>query len=121
MSELATKTCTTMTESEISQGNARERDGSAESASTNFGKSSEDASVQMSFHPCTMRDVAGLAGVSTATVSRALNCSGNVSPETRTKVLHAISQLKYCPDPYAAELGRRPKKLNAHVSEPARQ
>jgi len=123
MSELATsnKTFTTRGESRMSPGNARERDGLAESAYANFGESKGDAPAQMSFRPSTMRDVAGLARVSTATVSRALNGSGSVSPETRRKVLHAISQLKYCPNLYAAELGRSPKRSNAHVSELARQ
>jgi hypothetical protein len=44
---------------------------------------------------CTLRDVAQLSGVSTATVSRVINRAGNVSSKTRSKVLSAISRLKY--------------------------
>ena len=51
-------------------------------------------------------DVARAAGVSTATVSRVMNGSLNVSNSTRRKVANAISQLQYCPNPYAAELRR---------------
>jgi LacI family transcriptional regulator len=40
----------------------------------------------------TIRDVASEAGVSTATVSRVLNGSANVSPETRAVVLQAIER-----------------------------
>ena len=55
---------------------------------------------------CTIKDVAGHAGVSTATVSRVINGGVNVSGEARTAVLSAISLLRYCPNPHAAELGR---------------
>jgi hypothetical protein len=54
----------------------------------------------------TIKDVAGLAGVSTTTVSRVMNGAGNVSGETKTKVLTAISSLQYCPNGNAAELRR---------------
>jgi DNA-binding LacI/PurR family transcriptional regulator len=47
-----------------------------------------------------------MAGVSTATVSRVLNGSDRVSREIQTRVLSAISRLQYCPNPYAAALGR---------------
>ncbi len=55
---------------------------------------------------CTVKDVARLAGVSTATVSRVTNGACNVSSKTRTKVVSAISRLKYCPNAHASELGR---------------
>jgi len=55
---------------------------------------------------CTLRDVAQLAGVSTATVSRVMNGAESVSSHTRSKVLSAISKLKYSPDVHAVELGR---------------
>src|SRR5579863_5574656 len=54
----------------------------------------------------TIKDVADLAAVSTATVSRVVNGTGNVSGETRTRVLTAISTLQYYPNAHAAELGR---------------
>ena len=55
----------------------------------------------------TVKDIAHLAGVSVATVSRVTNDAGNVSPETKEKVLSAISTLNYCPNTYAAQLARR--------------
>jgi|HubBroStandDraft_5_1064220.scaffolds.fasta_scaffold45714_2 hypothetical protein len=55
----------------------------------------------------TVKDIANLAGVSIATVSRVTNEAGNVSHETRSKVLWAISTLQYCPNPTAAQLARR--------------
>jgi hypothetical protein len=54
----------------------------------------------------TMRDVARVAGVSTATVSRVISGGESVSGKTRTEVLKAISSLQYCPNAHAAELGR---------------
>ena len=55
---------------------------------------------------CTVKDVARLAGVSTATVSRVTNGACNVSNKTRTKVVSAILRLKYSPNAHASELGR---------------
>ena len=43
------------------------------------------------------RDVARLAGVSTATVSRTLNSPDRVDPETRERVLAAARRLRYLP------------------------
>ncbi len=45
----------------------------------------------------TIRDVADHAGVSIATASYALNESGRISPETRSRVLKAAQELKYTP------------------------
>jgi Bacterial regulatory proteins, lacI family len=55
----------------------------------------------------TVKDIANLAGVSIATVSRVTNDTGNVSDETKSRVLWAISKLQYCPNPTAAQLARR--------------
>lgn len=55
---------------------------------------------------CKMRDVARLAGVSIATVSRVINGSDNVSDQKRAKVLSIASDLRYSPNAHAAELGR---------------
>ena len=45
----------------------------------------------------TSHDVARLAGVSQATVSRVLRCDSKVKPVTRERVEHALSQLRYEP------------------------
>lgn len=52
----------------------------------------------------TMRDVAELAGVSTATVSHVINGSKKLSPETTEHVLRAISQVNYMPNTLAKSL-----------------
>lgn len=49
----------------------------------------------------TLQDVAKLAGVSTATVSRVLNDSLHVNDSTRKKVLDAIHKLNYAPNALA--------------------
>ncbi|MDL2206514.1 LacI family DNA-binding transcriptional regulator [Eubacteriales bacterium OttesenSCG-928-N13] len=46
----------------------------------------------------TIHEVARLAGVSSATVSRVLNQSDKVTTDTRRRVLDAVSQLKYAPN-----------------------
>lgn len=52
----------------------------------------------------TIRDVARLAGVSVATVSRVLNKNGYVNKETEQKVARAIEQLRYEPNAVARGL-----------------
>lgn len=54
--------------------------------------------------PSRIHDVARAAGVSTATVSRALRDLDRVSPETRARVLAAAAELRYVPSPHAASL-----------------
>src|SRR6185437_1277188 len=49
-------------------------------------------------------DVAALAGVSTATVSRALSSPERVKGRTRERILQAIAQLGYVPDGAARAL-----------------
>src|SRR3954447_19552102 len=51
-----------------------------------------------------MADVAKLAGVSHQTVSRVINDSTHVRPETRRRVLAAMRQLDYRPNPAARAL-----------------
>ena len=68
--------------------------------------SSNNALERQSGRQSTVKDIAKLAGVSTATVSRVVNGSGTVSRKTRTKVLTAISRVQYRPNAHAAELGR---------------
>jgi LacI family transcriptional regulator len=52
----------------------------------------------------TIHDVARVAGVGIGTVSRVINNSPGVSPATREKVLAAIAQLNYKPDPIARSM-----------------
>ncbi|HEY2373229.1 MAG TPA: LacI family DNA-binding transcriptional regulator [Gaiellaceae bacterium] len=52
----------------------------------------------------TIRDVAQRAGVSIATVSRALNEKGDIRPETRERVHVAARELGYAADPSARAL-----------------
>lgn len=52
----------------------------------------------------TVNDVAKLAGVSTATVSRVINNSTNVSSKTRERVQSAISELNYSPNMLGSNL-----------------
>ncbi len=56
-------------------------------------------------HP-TLRDVARLAGVSHQTVSRVINGSEDVLPETRANVEAAIKQLGYRPNAIARSMAR---------------
>ena len=56
-------------------------------------------------HRSTIRDVAQLAGVGVATVSRALNGSPLVAEETRARVLAAAEKLAFVPTRSAVELG----------------
>ena len=52
----------------------------------------------------TMKDVAELAGVSTATVSHVVNGTKRISPETTERVLMAIAQVNYTPNTLAKSL-----------------
>lgn len=51
-------------------------------------------------------DVAALAGVSRATVSRVLNDAPSVDPQLRVRVQHAVASLRYRPDRIARSLRR---------------
>lgn len=51
-----------------------------------------------------MADVARLAGVSAQTVSRVLSGKGSVRDSTRERVMSAVEQLRYSPDPAAQSL-----------------
>ena len=55
----------------------------------------------------TVEDVARVAGVSRATVSRVINGSPRVSPEARLAVTQAIEELRYVPNPAARMLMTR--------------
>ncbi|WP_149806646.1 LacI family DNA-binding transcriptional regulator, partial [Salmonella enterica] len=53
----------------------------------------------------TIRDVARQSGVSVATVSRVLNNSALVSPDTRYAVMQVVTLLGYRPNANAQALG----------------
>lgn len=63
----------------------------------------------------TVKDVAKLANVSTATVSRVLSGYPHVRAKTRERVLHAVKELDYRPDQIARSLRRRQTHLFALV------
>jgi LacI family transcriptional regulator len=52
----------------------------------------------------TIHDVARIAGVGIGTVSRVINNNAGVKPATRKKVLSAIAQLNYRPNPIARSM-----------------
>jgi len=58
----------------------------------------------------TIRDVAKLAGVSVATVSRVLNQNGYVNEETEKRVRKAIEELNYKPNEVARTLFKKTSK-----------
>lgn len=59
----------------------------------------------------TLKDVAQLAGVSTATVSYALSGKRTISESTKQRINEAIAQLDYVPDLNARGLSMRDSKL----------
>lgn len=66
----------------------------------------KDQDGKLTHRRANMRDVAKLAGVSTATVSYVINQrpDQHISEATKKKVLQAINYLNYSPNPYASEL-----------------
>lgn len=58
----------------------------------------------MTANPATIKDVARAAGVSVATVSRALNGADNVLPHTRQRILDVARELRYAPSGAARSL-----------------
>ena len=48
-----------------------------------------------------IKDIARMAGVSTATVSRVINNSGPVKVETKERIKEVIEQLNYTPNAMA--------------------
>lgn len=59
----------------------------------------------------TIRDIARLAGVSVATVSRIINHSGKVRPETEKKVKQIIQETHYQPNQVARTLYQKRSKM----------
>ena len=68
----------------------------------------------------TLKDVARRAGVSTATVERALNNSGRIRAETKARVLQAIEELRYSTNEVARALqnGRSYTILAVYHTDP---
>jgi len=64
----------------------------------------------------TIRDVARLAGVSHQTVSRVINHSADVTPETRERVEVAILELDYRPNAIARSMARGDTRTLACIS-----
>ena len=64
----------------------------------------------------TIRDVARLAGVSHQTVSRVINQSADVTPETRERVEAAIMELDYRPSAIARSMARGETRTLACIS-----
>jgi LacI family transcriptional regulator, repressor for deo operon, udp, cdd, tsx, nupC, and nupG len=63
----------------------------------------------------TINDVARAAGVSVSTVSRALRGLDRVSPQTRARVVHAATELRYVASPTASSLATGRTKVVAVV------
>ncbi len=63
----------------------------------------------------TIVDVARMAGVSTATVSRFLNGSATLAPGTAERVKEAVASLGYIPNIFAGSLASRSSKVVAVV------
>jgi DNA-binding LacI/PurR family transcriptional regulator len=60
-------------------------------------------------------DIAREAGVSQATVTRALHNSGYVSAQKRKQVLHAVDKLGYVPNKVASGLRQNKSNFIGHV------
>jgi DNA-binding LacI/PurR family transcriptional regulator len=68
----------------------------------------------------TLDEVARIAGVSRATVSRVVNGNPNVGPETKRQVERAIDRLGYVPNQAARSLvTRRSQSIGLVIAEPA--
>ena len=67
-------------------------------------RTADDGAPETRRRTAVMADVARLAGVSHQTVSRVINDSAHVRPETRRRVLAAMRTLDYRPNPAARAL-----------------
>lgn len=72
-----------------------------------------------SMPPVTIRDVAREAGVSTATVSYALNNTGQVTAETRERIIAIARRLNYRPNMAARNLQASETRLIAYSWRPS--
>ena len=86
-----------------------------------WGDPSRDADDGDRIAAPTIYDVARLAGVSIASVSRVLNGQRNPRPETRDRVQAAVTELGFAPDGAARALSARLKEVvGVVVRRPAR-
>jgi len=69
--------------------------------------------LELSKDKVTIEDVAARAGVGIATVSRAINNMGGISPKTKAKVMEAVEELGFIPNTNAQNLKLRQTKLIA--------
>jgi DNA-binding LacI/PurR family transcriptional regulator len=60
-------------------------------------------------------DIANIAGVSIATVSRVINNEGSVKPENKFKVTAIIRLFEFEPDPFAKYLGKKHKSRKISI------
>lgn len=65
----------------------------------------------------TIRDIAELAGVSTATVSHVINNTRTITPETRARVERVIAETKFVPNQMGRLLAQQ--RSGAHVATPS--
>ncbi len=70
-------------------------------------RAADDEALLSGRRRATINDVARLAGVSKKTVSRVINRSPSVRPETREKIEAVIARYGYAPDPQARGLAFR--------------
>jgi len=91
-----------------------------ETRNPSHGESHEEAGGERAAAP-TIYDVARLAGMSIASVSRVLNGQRNPRPETRDRVLAAVTELGFAPDGAARALSARLKEvIGVMVRRPSR-
>jgi len=76
-------------------------------SSTRIGVTVDRNRVGSDHSTATLSDVARLAGVSTATASKALNGRDQVKAETRERVFAAAQQLSFTPNPFARALNEK--------------
>ena len=65
----------------------------------------------------TLKQIAGLAGVSCTTASRVINEHPHVRPEVRERVWRVIAEHGYRPDPIARSLASR-RSLSGEIKPP---
>lgn len=67
----------------------------------------------------TIRDIAEMAGVSTATVSHVINNTRTITPETRSRVERVIAETQFVPNPVGRLLAQQRSGVRAATFRPA--